>query len=102
LTGIVNGTPVKVRGFPQPFGQATAVDDFNAVTLIDVTNAPPRCWSAGPRFEATPFGAIAPNSLRLNPTNAGVARRVPRWRRYSPSDARRHSCGRRISASGCS
>jgi len=29
-----------VRGFVQPFGQATATDDFHAITLIDVTNAP--------------------------------------------------------------
>ncbi|HYS84432.1 MAG TPA: hypothetical protein VEN78_05460, partial [Bradyrhizobium sp.] len=40
LTGIVATTPLKVRGFVQPFGQATATDAFNAITLIDVTNAP--------------------------------------------------------------
>src|SRR5206468_11703030 len=33
LTGIVSGTPLKVRGFVQPFGQATATDDFHAITL---------------------------------------------------------------------
>ncbi len=39
-SGIVATTPLKVRGFVRPFGQATATDDFNAITLIDVTNAP--------------------------------------------------------------
>src|SRR5262249_38120874 len=40
LTGIGNGTPLKVRGFPFAFNSAGASGDFTAVTLIDVTNSP--------------------------------------------------------------
>jgi hypothetical protein len=78
LGGIGNGTPVKVRGFPQPFGQATASVDFNAVTLIDVTNAPATLLVGWPLLEAVPFGNVAPNSLRLNLTNAGLLHDVIR------------------------
>ena len=78
LAGIVNGTPVKVRGFPRPFGQATSGEHFNAVTLIDVTNAPATLLVGWPALEATPFGNVAPNSLRLNLSNAGLLHDVIR------------------------
>ncbi len=74
LTGITSGTPLKVRGFVQPFGQATATDDFHAITLIDVTNAPATLVVGWPVLEPAPFQLpFATNgSMVVNLTNAGV------------------------------
>ena len=72
LAGITNGTPLKVRGFVQPFGQATATDDFNAITLVDVTNAPATLVVGWPLLEATPFNRYTPSGMEVNLTNAGL------------------------------
>jgi len=73
LTGITIGTPLKVRGFVQPFGQATASDDFHAITLIDVTNAPATLVVGWPLLEPAPFQLpFVPNRMVVNLTNAGV------------------------------
>jgi len=73
LTGITIGTPLKVRGFVQPFGQATASDDFHAITLIDVTNAPATLVVGWPVLEPAPFQLpFVPNRMVVNLTNAGV------------------------------
>ena len=72
LTGITNGTPLKVRGFVQPFGQATATDDFHAITLIDVTNAPATLVVGWPLLESTPFNSPTATGMTLNLTNAGL------------------------------
>jgi hypothetical protein len=72
LAGITNGTPLKVRGFVQPFGQATATDDFNAITLIDVTSAPATLVVGWPSLEATPFNSYPPGGLVVNLLNAGL------------------------------
>jgi uncharacterized protein DUF4382 len=78
LAGIVNGTPLKVRGFVQPFGQATPIDDFNAVTLIDVTNSPATLLVGWPSLEPAPFSNFLPTSMRVNLTNAGLLHDVIR------------------------
>ncbi len=72
LTGITNGTPLKVSGFVQPFGQATATDDFNAITLIDVTNAPATLVVGWPSLEAAPFSNPTATGMSVNLTNAGL------------------------------
>jgi hypothetical protein len=72
LAGITSGTPLKVRGFVQPFGQATATDDFNAITLIDVTNAPATLVVGWPSLEATPFNSYPTGGLVVNLLNAGL------------------------------
>ncbi len=73
LTGIASGTPLKVRGFVQPFGQATATDDFHAITLIDVTNAPATLVVGWPVLEPAPFQQpFVANKMVVNLTNAGV------------------------------
>jgi len=73
LTGITTGTPLKVRGFVQPFGQATATDDFHAITLIDVTNAPATLVVGWPVLEPAPFQLpFVPNRMVVNLTNAGL------------------------------
>lgn len=78
LAGIVNGTPLRVRGFVQPFGQATAGDDFNAVTLIDVTDAPATLVVGWPSLEAAPFSSFMEVSMSVNLTNAGLLHDVIR------------------------
>jgi hypothetical protein len=78
LTGITTGTPLKVRGFVQPFGQATASNDFNAITLIDVTHAPANLVVGWPALEAVPFGGYAVNGMVVNLTNAGARHDVIR------------------------
>jgi hypothetical protein len=72
LTGIVATTPLKVRGFVQPFSQASVTDDFNAITLIDVTNAPATLVVGWPLLEATPFNSYTPSGMVVNLTNAGL------------------------------
>jgi len=72
LTGIVATTPLKVRGFVQPFGQATATDDFHAITLIDVTNAPAIMVVGWPLLEAMPFNSFTTSGMVVNLTNAGL------------------------------
>lgn len=71
LTGISGGTPLKVRGFVQPFGAATATDDFNAITLINTTKAPATLVVGWPLLEASPFNSYPPGGLVLNLSNAG-------------------------------
>ena len=73
LSGIGVGTPLKVRGFVRPFGQATATDDFDAITLIDVTNAPATLVVGWPLLEPAPFQLpfAANGSMVVNLTNAG-------------------------------
>jgi len=68
---IVSGTPLKVRGFMQAFNAATATDDFNAITLIDVTNAPATLVVGWPLLQAAPFNSYPPGGLVVNLTNAG-------------------------------
>jgi len=65
------GTPLKVRGFVRPFGQAGASGDFDAVTLIDVTTAPAALLVGWPLLEAAPFGFVA-GGMSVNLTNAGL------------------------------
>ncbi len=77
LSGIVATiTPLKVRGFVRAFGQATATNDFGAIALIDVTNAPATLVVGWPSLEATPFNSYAVNGMRVNLTNAGLLHHV--------------------------
>jgi uncharacterized protein DUF4382 len=90
LTGIGPNTPLKVRGFVRPFGQATATDDFDAITLIDVTNAPATLIVAWPSLEAAPFNSPTANGMTVNLANAGLLHDVFRGcvdTRLSLSDA---------------
>ena len=72
LSSIVANTPLKVRGFVRPFGQATATNDFGAITLADVTNAPATLVVGWPLPEQTPFNSYPAGGLVVNLTNSGV------------------------------
>lgn len=73
LTGIAAGTPLKVRGFVQPFGGATAVDDFNAITLINTTGAPATLVMAWAPAQATPFTSYPAGGLVANISGSLIA-----------------------------
>lgn len=76
LSKISNGTPLKVRGFVQPFGAATTTDDFNAITLINTTGAPATLVVGWPSLEPAPFNTFAANSMKVNLLNAGLFRDI--------------------------
>jgi len=73
LTGIAGGTPLKVRGFVQPFGAATATDDFNAITLINTTGAPANLVVAWAPAQATPFTSYPAGGLVANISGSFIA-----------------------------
>ena len=90
LNGIGLNTPLKVRGFVRPFGQATATNDFSAITLIDVTNAPATLVVGWPSLEAAPFSNPTANGMTVNLANAGLLHDILRGgvdTRLSLSDA---------------
>lgn len=64
LTGLNSGTPVRVRGFVQPFGTAPA--DFTAQTIINVMNAPAALFVAWDPASATPFPVLSASGLTLD------------------------------------
>jgi hypothetical protein len=72
LTGVVNGTPLQVRGFVRPFGQASATNDFSAIALADVTNAPATLVVGWPLLEPIPFSSYPPGGLVVNLANSGL------------------------------
>jgi hypothetical protein len=72
LSSLVVNTPLKVRGFVRPFGQATVTNDFGAITLIDVTNAPATLVVGWPSLESAPFSNNTANGMTVNLTNAGL------------------------------
>jgi hypothetical protein len=78
LTGITTGTPLKVRGFVQPFGQATASDDFHALTLINITQAPATLVVGWPTPTPAPFSRYAATGLAVDLTSAGTVHDIYR------------------------
>jgi hypothetical protein len=72
LSGIAASTPLKVRGFVRAFGQATATNDFGAIALIDVTDAPATLVVGWPSLEAAPFNSYTTSGMIVNLTNAGL------------------------------
>jgi hypothetical protein len=64
LTGLDSGTPVRVRGFAQPFGAAPV--DFTAQTVINVMNAPAALLVAWEPASATPFPVLSASGLTLD------------------------------------
>src|SRR5262249_4718320 len=75
LSGIGNGTPLNVRGFPFAFIRAGGWGDFPAVPLIDVTNSPAILAVGWPALEPAPFTFIA-GGVSVKLTNASALRDV--------------------------
>jgi hypothetical protein len=76
LAGLNPGTPLRVRGFVQPFGQAPA--DFTAQTLINTINAPAALLVAWEPATATPFASLTASSLTLDLTGSPLLHHVRR------------------------
>jgi len=64
LSGLGSGTPVRVRGFVQPFG--AAAPDFNAQTVVDVSALPAWLGVNWSPASATPFVSLSSSALTLD------------------------------------
>jgi hypothetical protein len=76
LTGLSSGTPVRVRGFVQPFGAAPA--DFTAQAIINVVNAPAALAVAWDPATSTAFQNLSASDLTLNLNGSPVLHHVLR------------------------
>ncbi len=79
-SALTTGTPIKVRGFVSPFGTANppTVPDFEAQTIVDVSDVVGLMnvgWGLG-RKDA--FGGITGSGLSLNLVDAGFFHRMNR------------------------
>jgi len=79
-SAFITGTPIKVRGFVSPFGTAnpTTVPDFEAQTIIDVSDVVGLMnvgWGLGKKDA---FGGITGSGLSLNLVDAGFFHRMNR------------------------
>lgn len=76
LTGITSGTPVRVRGFVRPFGAAPA--DFDAQTVIDVTQAPAGLAVVWTPASGAPFSGLTASGLTLDLNGSPLVHHVLR------------------------
>ena len=73
LSGLNNGEPTKLIGFPTPFGMAPP--DFDGRTLVDFPRLPAQLsmsWS--PTGTTAPFSSQEPTGLVLDLANANIGR----------------------------
>lgn len=75
-----NGAALKVRGFVAPFGQATATDDFDAETVIDVSTGPADLVVHWPitALVTTPFTTFTPSGMVVDLTQSTLVHDVYR------------------------
>jgi hypothetical protein len=76
LSGLSGGTPVRVRGFVQPFGAAP--EDFDAQTVVNVGALPAWLGVNWAPTAAAPFASVTPSSLTLDLTGVGDIHHVLR------------------------
>ncbi len=76
LSGLSAGTPVRVRGLVQPFGQAPP--DFNAWTIINTAAVPATLFFDWNPASATPFSSVSPSGITLNTIGVGPLHHVLR------------------------
>jgi hypothetical protein len=69
VSGLVDGAPIKVRGFVRPFGQAP--DDFEAQTIIDVTQLKSNLVANWIPASATAIETISVEGITLNLDGVG-------------------------------
>jgi len=82
LAGLSPGSPVMVRGFVQPFGAAP--QDFNAQTIINLTNAGALLRVSWLPANASAFSDVSATGLTLNLTGVGPEHCV--FRGLAPTD----------------
>jgi hypothetical protein len=78
LSGIGSGTALKCRGFVTSFGHAANVADFEAVTLVDVSDVKGLMVVDWAPSSTSALDSITANSLSVNLTNAGNFHRLNR------------------------
>ncbi len=76
LAGITAGTPVRVRGFVQPFGQAP--EDFDAQTVVNLSAVPGNLLVDWEPATPGPFTTATSTALGLNLTSAPTFHHVYR------------------------
>jgi Cu/Ag efflux protein CusF len=74
VSTLTAGTPVRARGFVRPYGQAPA--DFEAETLINVTDKPGDLVVGWLPASGTPFAGTSANDLTLDLTGVGALHHV--------------------------
>lgn len=76
LAGIVAATPVRIRGFVQPFGQAP--EDFDAQSIVNLSTVPANMLVDWEPAAAAPFAAAGSSALMLNLAGAPTLHHVYR------------------------
>jgi hypothetical protein len=76
LSGISVGTPVHVRGFVRPYGQAP--NDFDAISVINVAALPALLLTDWQPATATPFTSSSASAVVLNLAGTGALHHVLR------------------------
>jgi len=75
LTGLGNGSAVRVRGFVVPFGQAVT-DDFTAQTVINLDDVPSTLLTNWTPATVNPFSLTDNTSLVLNLNGTGALHHI--------------------------
>ena len=75
LSGLNNGSAVRVRGFAVPFGQAVS-DDFTAQTVINLDNVPSTLLTNWFPASVNPFTTTTDTALVLNMNGTGVLHHI--------------------------
>jgi hypothetical protein len=76
LSGLTNGTPVRVRGHVRPFGAAPA--DFTAQTLVNVVSLPAELGYGWDPAASAPFLSSSATQIVLSTTGVGGLHHVLR------------------------
>jgi hypothetical protein len=78
VSGLADGTPVKVRGFVRPFGQAPM--DFTAHTVVDVAQLPGLMAVNWQPASGTALSSVTSEGLDLNLDGVGLFHHLVRGR----------------------
>ncbi|MCA8962181.1 MAG: metallophosphoesterase, partial [Planctomycetes bacterium] len=78
LAGAIVGTPIKIRGFVTPFGHAASAADFEARTVIDLTDVPGLFTVDWFPSSTTAVSGVAASGLDLDLTGVGLFHHINR------------------------
>jgi hypothetical protein len=82
VSGLTDGTPVRVRGFVRPFGQVSvaAPNDFTAQSIVDMSTLKAVMAVAWNPASATAIASSSADSMQLNLDGVGLFHHVARAR----------------------
>jgi hypothetical protein len=78
VSSLADGTPIKVRGFVRPFGQAP--DDFEAQTTVDITQLKAIMVASWEPSSATAIESVSADGIVLNLDGTGHFHHLVRGR----------------------